>query len=110
MSSIFLLHLLFLLRELSICFVQMQPELASLISFKMRNIVLFYQLFVSFFPHRPRLKPLFSCTEPINNPVVAGDPLLSALKGKTIAVCTQLSIQLYVTYCDLCVTELRNSL
>ena len=40
-------------------------------------------------------------------PVVAGDPLPSALKGKTIAVCTQLSIQLYVTYWNLCVTELQ---
>ena len=39
-------------------------------------------------------------------PVVAGDPLPSALKGETIAVCIQLSIQLYVTYCNLCVTEL----
>ena len=47
--------------------MQIQPELASLISFKMRNIVLLYHLFVSFSPHRPRLKPLFSCTEPINN-------------------------------------------
>ena len=28
-------------------------------------------------------------------PVVAGDPLPSALKGETIAVCTQLSIQIY---------------
>ena len=63
--------------------MQIQPELASLISFKMRNIVLYYHLFVSFSPHRPRLKPLFSGTEPINN---ACDPLPSAPKGETIAV------------------------
>ena len=87
--------------------MQIQPELASLISFKMRNIVLFYHLFVSFSPHRTRLKPLFSGTEPINN---ACDPLPSAPKGETIAVCTQLSLQVYVTHCNLCVTELRNSL
>ena len=39
-------------------------------------------------------------------PVVAGDPLPSALKGETIAACTQLCIQIYVTYCNLCVNEL----
>lgn len=55
----------FFAQRRSICFVQIQPELAPLISF--RNIVLLYHLFVSFSPHRPRLKPLFSCTEPINN-------------------------------------------
>ena len=34
-------------------------------------------------------------------PVVAGDPSPSALKGENIAVCTELSIQIYVTYCIL---------
>ena len=38
-------------------------------------------------------------------PVVAGDPLPSALRGETIVVCIQLSIQIFVTYCNLCVTE-----